>query len=39
MGRVHTDLKNRHPNRIDIRVLRGELVHKPAGELELLGVQ
>ena len=39
MGRVRTDLKDRHPDCIDIRVLRGELFHKPAGKFEHLRVQ
>ena len=36
---MRTDLKDRHPNRIDISVLRGELFLKFAGELKCFGVQ
>ena len=36
---MHPDLKNRHPDRIDVRVLGGKMFFKPAGELEHIGVQ
>ena len=36
---MRSDLKDRHPNRIDIRVLRGKLLLKSAGEPKCLGVQ
>ena len=39
MGRIRTDLKDCHPNSIDICVLRGKLFLKSACELEHIGVQ
>ena len=36
---MHTDLKDRHSNRINIRVLRGELFLEPSGEPEHIRVQ
>ena len=39
MLRARTDLKDRHPDRIDICVLRGKLFLKFSGEPECLGVQ
>ena len=38
-ARTHANLEDRHPNRIDVRVLGGKPLLKLAGELELIGVQ
>ena len=38
-ARTCTSLEDRHPNRIDVRVLGGKLLLKLSGELKLIGVQ
>ena len=36
---MRTNLEDRHPNRIDVRILGGKLLLKLSGELEVIGIQ